>query len=112
MTGEGRPDSGNERTERRYNRRTEYHCRLIRDFVRTAREWLPATHTLAEGSTVADLIVKALADAGMQSVGADKGYVKSETKGGVTLAERDKGPNSGWMYTVNGDLPNVGDSGL
>lgn len=65
-------------------------------------EWLSTTHTLAEGSTAADLIVKALADAGMQSVGAGSGYVKSVTKGGVTLAEKDKGPNSGWMYTVNG----------
>ena len=65
-------------------------------------EWLSTTHTLAEGSTAADLIVKALAAAGMQSVGAGSGYVKSITKDGVTLAEKDKGPNSGWMYTVNG----------
>ena len=65
-------------------------------------EWLSTTHTLAEGSTAADLIVKALNAAGMQSVGAGSGYVKSVTKGGVTLAEKDKGPNSGWMYTVNG----------
>ncbi len=65
-------------------------------------EWLSASHTLAEGSTAADLIVKALADAGMKSVGAGSGYVKSVTKDGVTLAEKDKGPNSGWMYMVNG----------
>ena len=58
--------------------------------------------TLAEGSTAADLIVKALDAAGMRSVGAGSGYVKSVTKDGVTLAEKDKGPNSGWMYTVNG----------
>lgn len=65
-------------------------------------EWLSTTHTLAEGSTAADLIVKALAAAGMRSVGAGSGYVKSVTKDGVTLAEKEKGPNSGWMYTVNG----------
>lgn len=65
-------------------------------------EWLSTTHTLAEGSTAADLIVKALDAAGMRSVGAGSGYVKSVTKDGVTLAEKDKGPNSGWMYTVNG----------
>ena len=65
-------------------------------------EWLSTTHTLAEGSTAADLIVKALDAAGMQGVGAGSGYVKSVTKDGVTLAEKDKGPNSGWMYTVNG----------
>lgn len=65
-------------------------------------EWLSTTHTLAEGSTAADLIVKALDAAGMRSVGASSGYVKSVTKDGVTLAEKDKGPNSGWMYTVNG----------
>ena len=65
-------------------------------------EWLSTTHTLAEGSTAADLIVKALDAAGMRSVGAGSGYVKSVTKDGVTLAEKEKGPNSGWMYTVNG----------
>ncbi len=74
-------------------------------------EWLSTTHTLAEGSTAADLIVKALDAAGMQGVGAGSGYVKSVTKGGVTLAEKDKGPNSGWMYTVNGKSPQAAING-
>ncbi len=74
-------------------------------------EWLSESHTLAEGSTAADLIVKALADAGMQSVGAGSGYVKSVTKDGVTLAEKDKGPNSGWMYMVNGKSPQAAING-
>ena len=74
-------------------------------------EWLSTTHTLAEGSTAADLIVKALDAAGMQSVGAGSGYVKSITKDGVTLAEKDKGPNSGWMYMVNGKSPQAAING-
>ncbi len=74
-------------------------------------EWLSESHTLAEGSTAADLIVKALDAAGMRSVGAGSGYVKSVTKDGVTLAEKDKGPNSGWMYMVNGKSPQAAING-
>ncbi len=74
-------------------------------------EWLSTTHTLAEGSTAADLIVKALDAAGMRSVGAGSGYVKSVTKDGVTLAEKEKGPNSGWMYMVNGKSPQAAING-
>lgn len=106
-TGEGTPDSGTSAPSGGTTGGQNI-IAAIRICPDSKTEWLSATHTLAEGSTAADLIVKALADAGMQSVGADRGYVKSVTKGGVTLAERDKGPNSGWMYTVNGSLPNVG----
>ena len=72
-------------------------------------EWLTATgYTLAEGSTAYDLITKALEAAGMSCVGADKNYITAVSKNGTTLANLDKGPNSGWLYSVNGTVPNVG----
>lgn len=72
-------------------------------------EWLTATgYTLTEGSTAYDLITKALAAAGMSCVGADKNYITAVSKNGTTLANLDKGPNSGWLYSVNGTLPDVG----
>lgn len=71
-------------------------------------QWLASSYTLPEGSTVYDLIKKAMADSGMSCVGAEKNYITSVTKGSETLAASDKGPKSGWMYTVNGSLPEVG----
>ncbi|MDO4395224.1 MAG: DUF4430 domain-containing protein, partial [Clostridia bacterium] len=71
-------------------------------------EWLSSSYTLAEGSTAANLIISAFEKSGMSCDGADKGYIKSVTKGGETLGQLDRGPNSGWMYTVNGKTPNVG----
>ncbi len=72
--------------------------------------WVPATAvTVKEGSTVYHVFDKAIRDRGdMSAVGAASGYVKSVSKGGVTLAEYDKGPNSGWLFKVNGKLPSVG----
>ena len=49
-----------------------------------------------------------MADSGMSCVGAENNYITSVTKGSETLAASDKGPKSGWMYTVNGSLPEVG----
>ena len=72
--------------------------------------WIPTmTLTVKEGSVVYHAFDKALDAAGdMSAVGAERGYVKSITKNGVTLGEFDKGENSGWLYTVNGELPRVG----
>ncbi len=78
--------------------------------VRTDTEtWLSSQAvTVKSDATVYHAFVEALDKAGMSQTGAAGGYVKSITnKDGVTLAEKDKGPNSGWMYTVNGKLPNV-----
>ena len=61
-----------------------------------------------EGATVCHAFLKALESAGMTQVGAEDGYVRSITKNGVTLAEFDQGENSGWLYKVNGKLPDVG----
>lgn len=74
-----------------------------------SNEWITATgYTIAERSTVYDLITKALAASGMSCIGADKNYITAVSKGSITLANFDKGPNSGWLYSVNGALPNVG----
>lgn len=62
---------------------------------------------LEAGTTVFGLFRKALADKGYtyKAVGS---YVKSVTDAqGNTLSERDGGPNSGWIYTVNGKMPSI-----
>lgn len=64
--------------------------------------------TVSEGSTVCDAFVTALKGTEITQVGAETGYIRSITKNGVTLAEFTQGPNSGWLYKVNGELPNVG----
>ena len=63
--------------------------------------------TVSKGATVCDAFVLALEGTGITQVGAEAGYIRSITKNGVTLAEFTKGPNSGWLYTVNGELPTV-----
>mgnify|MGYP002543204586 CR=1 FL=1 len=69
--------------------------------------WLNhSTVSVKEGSTVYHILTNGL-PANMSQEGAASGYVKSITKDGVTLAEFDKGENSGWLYTVNGTMPNV-----
>lgn len=60
------------------------------------------------GSTVAELLTKAFSETDMVCDGLRDGYIKSLTKAGVTLSQYDQGPNSGWMYQVNGSSPNVG----
>ena len=64
--------------------------------------------TVKEGSTVYHALIKALEKYGMQQEGAELGYVESITYNGRTLSEFDLGPNSGWLYAVNGELPEVG----
>ena len=70
--------------------------------------WL-GTRTLRdldEGVTVFD-VLRQLRDEGVLSFEHKGGYVQSITCGGKTLAEQDEGKNSGWLYTVNGELPDV-----
>lgn len=73
-----------------------------------SEEWLSESVTVEKGATAADVLKKALAKAGMSANGIDSGYIKSVTKDGKTLAEFDKGSNSGWMYKVNGTAPQTG----
>lgn len=75
--------------------------------------WIPTTtYTLQEGSTVHTLFTQALKAAGLAQNGADSGYVRSinapQVLGGYTLGEFTNGVYSGWMYTVNGEHPDVG----
>lgn len=52
-------------------------------------------------------VFKKVLDAkGFTYTGADKGYVRSVTNpNGMVLSEYLHGPNSGWLYKVNGNLP-------
>ena len=61
-----------------------------------------------ENATVYHAFVKACSEKSITHQGAANGYVSSITKGSKTLAEFDKGKNSGWLYKVNGELPQVG----
>ena len=61
-----------------------------------------------DGATVYDAFIKACGDCNITHEGAANGYVSSITKGNITLGEFDKGENSGWLYKVNGELPQVG----
>ena len=71
--------------------------------------WFNGSVTIpGEGATVYHALIKALAEAGMSQVGAESGYVRSISKDGKTLSEFDNGENSGWLYKVNGVLPDVG----
>ncbi len=62
------------------------------------------TVTVASGSTVYDVFVKAMNTAGVDYILRSGGYV--ETIDG--LSEGDKGANSGWMFKVNGSHPGLG----
>lgn len=71
--------------------------------------WIPTTNvTVKEGSTVYHAFTSALNTAGITYEGAESGYVSSITKDGRTLAEFTNGENSGWLYKVNGELPEIG----
>ena len=75
--------------------------------------WIETTEYLMPGeSTVYDLLMLALEDNDLSQKGAKKGYVEGirapEILGGYWLQEFDNGSNSGWMYTVNGDHPDMG----
>ncbi|WP_449240981.1 S-layer homology domain-containing protein [Desulfoscipio gibsoniae] len=72
--------------------------------------WISKTSVeVEEGSRVYDVFSKVLDDNGYKYAGADNNYVRSiRTPGGLTLAEYTNGPNSGWMYTVNGTHPMLG----
>ena len=59
-------------------------------------------------ATVYHAFVKALDNSGVTQAGAESGYVRSMEKSGRILAEFTNGENSGWLYKVNGILPDVG----
>jgi putative cell wall-binding protein len=72
-------------------------------------------YTLPQGSVVYDLFAMALDEAGLDFVARDGfGYANNYIAGiqsPITeemLSEFDNGSWSGWMYTVNGEHPNIG----
>lgn len=69
--------------------------------------WLSKSVTVKKGSTVYHAFTKALKGSGITAVGVESGYIRSMTKGGVTYGEFTSGPNSGWLYKVNGRLPSL-----
>jgi len=74
--------------------------------------WIETTEYRVPGkSTVYDLLLLALEDHDLRQKGAKKGYVEGvqapDILGGYWLQEFDNGSNSGWMYTVNGDHPDL-----
>ena len=71
--------------------------------------WLAAKSvTVKNGSKVYHALKKAFEENNITADGLDEGYIKSVTANGKTLAQFDKGVNSGWLYYVNGDIPQVG----
>ena len=58
--------------------------------------------------TVLAAIEKAIEGEGITLKNPSGNYIVSLTKNGVELAELDNGPNSGWMYTLNGMHPKNG----
>lgn len=72
--------------------------------------WIARTTlTVNTGATVYDVFTKVLRDNGYTYAGAENNYVSSITSpSGVRLLEFTNGPNSGWMYMVNGTHPEVG----
>lgn len=71
--------------------------------------WISVTKVEIEaGDTIGTVFRRVLDKNGFTYVGLDNNYISEITKPGtnpITLAERDNGPNSGWMYTVNGTHP-------
>ena len=55
------------------------------------------------------LFTKVLSEAGYGYEGADIGYISSvTTPSGTKLSEFQYGVNSGWIYSLNGDIPTIG----
>ncbi len=61
-----------------------------------------------DGATVYHAFMEALNGSGITQTGAANGYVSAMAYNGRELSEFTNGPNSGWLYKVNGNLPDVG----
>lgn len=72
-------------------------------------EWVSEkTYSVVEGSTVRALLEKSFAAEGIDFVNDSGNYISEITYNGTTLGELTNGAGSGWMYTVNGEIPNLG----
>ncbi|MBQ5682246.1 MAG: DUF4430 domain-containing protein, partial [Peptococcaceae bacterium] len=64
--------------------------------------------TLKDDATMYWALVDAIKGSDITQTGAENGYVSEMSNGKTTLAEFDYGRNSGWLYKVNNQLPEVG----
>ncbi|MBR5543092.1 MAG: S-layer homology domain-containing protein [Oscillospiraceae bacterium] len=73
------------------------------------KTWI-GKHTvrLQKNTSVRDLITQVFDEYGVESKGLSTGYLRSVTYKGETLREFGVGRNSGWQYTVDGELPMLG----
>ncbi len=74
-------------------------------------QWVSGDYTITKGQSALDALQKALKANGITCQTKDSQYgtyVRSLTRNGETLGELDQGPNSGWMYQINGKTPMVG----
>ncbi|MBU5458302.1 S-layer homology domain-containing protein [Oscillibacter sp. MSJ-31] len=69
--------------------------------------WYSGSVRVAEGATVEQALETAAAQVGL-ILNIKDGYLRAVIRSGVTLGQYDEGPNSGWLYKVNGKAPNVG----
>lgn len=69
-------------------------------------------YTVEKDSTVYDVFVLAMREAGLETDGEDSNYVRTVTSpavfGSYELSEFDNGSASGWKYMVNENYPGVG----
>lgn len=70
--------------------------------------WLSEEAFVEEDATAAELIEKVFDKEKVIAEGIKQGYISSVSFDGKVLAQGDKGDNSGWMYSVNGESPSVG----
>ena len=69
--------------------------------------WYSGSVRVAEGAT-AEQAIRSAADSAGLSLDIKDGYLRAITRNGETLGQYNEGPNSGWLYKVNGKAPNVG----
>lgn len=71
---------------------------------RTLPQWIPSENqTVVKGTTAYEALISALEGAGLSYEASQTGYVSSING----LAEQANGPRSGWMYQVNGKIPQM-----
>lgn len=72
--------------------------------------WYSGSVKVDKDATAEDALKAAAAQAGLM-LDIKDGYLRAVTRSGVTLGQYDEGPNSGWLYKINGKAPNVGIAG-
>lgn len=71
--------------------------------------WVPnRAYTVDHNATVWDLLQEVLPQYNIICGNPSGNYIEDMTYNGVTIGEFSNGPNSGWMYTLNGEHPLFG----